>query len=114
MDNPFAELLNDLAKEIRENEAKRERPVNLEFHSQEEAFTYYRRLASLQPGETLKYKTTHGEKTGIFVKFTDAGMPMVFGCDDGKYLGIAISPMCVIFDEEIYDDDGDIEEFHRT
>lgn len=115
MDNPFAEMLNEIAKEIRENDAQREKPVNRELHTQEEAFTFCRRLLALRPGDTVTYKTTQGEKRGIFVKFTDECRPLIFSWEDGKSYGQAISPTCVIFDDEIYDvDDDDIDEFPRT
>lgn len=115
MDNPFAEMLNEIAKEIRENDALQEKPVNRELPTQEEAFTLYRRLLTLRPGDTVTYKTTKSEKQGIFIKFTDEGRPLVLSWEDGKSYGQAIPPTCIILDDEIYDiDDDDIDEFHRT
>lgn len=115
MDNPFAEMLTDLANEIREKAKQEVRPVNQVFHTQDEAFTYYRRLAALKPGDTVNYQTTHGKKCGIFMKMTDHCMPIVFGWEDGKHTGTAISPTCVILEDETYDvDDDDIQEFPRT
>ena len=115
MVNPFAEMLNEIINEIRENDAQRERPVNVEFHTQEEAFTYYRRLAALRPGDTVAYKTTQGEKQGIFIQFTDECRLLIFSWEGGKSYGQEISPTSLILDDENYDvDEDDIEEFHRT
>lgn len=115
MNHDFTNLLDAFVKEIREKETQQESPVNQEFSSQEEAFTYYRRLLSLCPGEAVTYKTNKGDKRGVFVKFTHEGRPFVWVWDDGKAYGAALSPYCLIFDDENFDvDDDDIEEFNRT
>lgn len=113
--DPFVEILSALTEQIKKNEAEARKPVNHTFHSEEEAFAYYRRLASLKPGDLVTYNTTHGQQRGIYFKLTEHAQPVVFGWENGNHTATGLSPLCIVFTDEIYDvDESDIEEFHRT
>ena len=113
--NELAEFFSALADEVKKADALIERPINHTFSNEDEAFAYYRHLAALQPGDTVAYTTTHGEKRGVFLKFNDRGMLIIFGWEDDKHTATALSPLCIDFSYDPDDiDDDELEEFSRT
>lgn len=120
----LSDLFSALAESAKKDEASRDKPVNATFKSKEEAFAYYRKVASLQPGDIVRYNTTKGIHEGIFIKFDDNVMPSVFGWEDNNYSCKGLSPLCLLFDDmpsaqvqpvnEAEDDDCELENFPRT